>query len=139
LVRAALPPPGHQATAPARAAPATATEAALTGLFAEVLGVPLAGATDSFFDLGGSSLSAMRLSGAIRARLGVDAGVAAVFGHPTPRALAAVIDAGAITGTSAGDGPLVELSADSGVLRGVVPPRQHSGGRQPSGGPPLFL
>lgn len=43
-------------------APETDTETALAQAFADVLGVERVGVTSSFFDLGGNSLSAMRLA-----------------------------------------------------------------------------
>ncbi|HEY1917768.1 MAG TPA: amino acid adenylation domain-containing protein [Streptosporangiaceae bacterium] len=96
--RAALPAPGQS---PARdngrgggpVPPATFLETVLTGLYATVLDLPRAGATDSFFDLGGSSLQVMRLVDLISRDLGVDVGVATIFLHPAPRQLAARIDA----------------------------------------------
>lgn len=63
----------------------------LCRLFAEALGRPRAGVHDDFFLLGGSSLHAMRLISRIRTVLGVDLGVAAVFGNPTVAALAEAI------------------------------------------------
>ncbi|MFC6512459.1 amino acid adenylation domain-containing protein [Streptomyces goshikiensis] len=43
------------------AAPATPAEALLTGLFAEVLGLPSVGVHDSFFELGGDSIVVIQL------------------------------------------------------------------------------
>jgi len=75
------------------------------------------GAADSFFDLGGNSLQVMRLVDMINNEIGVDVGIAAIFLHPTPRQLAASIDAiRSGTGQSADSGPLVELSRGVGGL-----------------------
>ncbi|MEV7194404.1 amino acid adenylation domain-containing protein [Streptomyces sp. NPDC093510] len=69
--------------------PHTPVEAALCDLFAETLGTERAGAEDSFFALGGDSISSMMLvSGARRAGLAITA--RQVFEHRTPAALALV-------------------------------------------------
>jgi non-ribosomal peptide synthetase component F len=91
LDRRALPDPGPLGDRPYRA-PATATEAALSAAFAEVLDVGRVGADDDFFALGGDSLLAGRLLGAVRARLGAELGLRAVFDHRTVRSLAAAIE-----------------------------------------------
>ncbi|HEX9032482.1 MAG TPA: alpha/beta fold hydrolase, partial [Streptosporangiaceae bacterium] len=117
--RAALPAP-DQSSGPvsgAHVAPATRTESVVAGLYATVLGRRQVSATDSFFDLGGSSLQVMRLVDLIVGATGVDTGITAVFLHPTPRQLAASIDATASGAPgSAGSGPLVELSKGAGEL-----------------------
>src|SRR5438094_12380 len=66
----ALPAPEHHDTAGGRyRAPTDATEEALAGIYAQILGLDRVGADDSFFDLGGHSLLAMRLVARIRAEL----------------------------------------------------------------------
>ncbi|WP_156765124.1 non-ribosomal peptide synthetase, partial [Mycobacterium sp. 1245852.3] len=69
-------------------APATAVEQTIADIYAHVLGVDRVGIDDSFFDLGGDSLSAMRLVAEINAGLGVHLGVRALFEAPTIRRLA---------------------------------------------------
>ncbi|QUR69997.1 amino acid adenylation domain-containing protein [Mycobacterium spongiae] len=64
-------------------APGTPTEEILAGIFAQVLGVDRVGVDDSFFDLGGDSLSAMRLVAAVNNSLDTGLSVRAVFDTPT--------------------------------------------------------
>ncbi|MQY15210.1 Linear gramicidin synthase subunit B [Streptomyces sp. RB5] len=86
--RKLLPAPA-QGPAPAARAPRTPQEQLLCEVFAEVLGLPgPAGPDDSFFELGGHSLLATRLTGRIRAALGADLPVRAVFESPSPAELA---------------------------------------------------
>jgi amino acid adenylation domain-containing protein len=66
----------------------SAVEAILAGIYAQVLGVERVGVDDSFFDLGGDSLSAMRLVAAINTGLDTDLSVGAVFYAPTITELA---------------------------------------------------
>jgi acyl carrier protein len=88
--KAALPAPGSQAPA-GQVAPATLIEAVMADMFATLLKLEQVGATDSFFDVGGSSLQAMRLLSMMDDELEVDIGVAEVFLAPTPRQLAALL------------------------------------------------
>ncbi|MEV6475369.1 amino acid adenylation domain-containing protein [Streptomyces sp. NPDC051657] len=62
------------------------------GLFADVLGIAEPPAADAgFLDLGGHSLLAARLAARIREHFGVPTGIADVFRHTTPAALAALV------------------------------------------------
>jgi acyl carrier protein len=80
--RQALPEPAVAGSSPYRA-PETARQELLCSLFAEVLGVPRVGIDDSFFDLHGESLDAMRLIGSIQDCLGVELLISDVFDAPT--------------------------------------------------------
>ena len=83
----ALPAPEYQDAERYRA-PADAVEEILAGIYAQVLGLERVGVDDSFFDLGGDSLAAMRLVAAINTGLDAGVGVRAVFEAPTVAQLA---------------------------------------------------
>lgn len=91
--RRALPAPAVPSVLPV-AAPRTATQAALCGIWCQVLNVEQVGIHDDFFALGGDSLSAMRLMANIDQEFGVQLAVFSVFRAPTIIELAAVIDQG---------------------------------------------
>ncbi|MFK4223791.1 amino acid adenylation domain-containing protein [Streptomyces sp. NPDC019890] len=86
LDRRALPAPDYTTVTSGRA-PANEREAALCRAYAEVLGLEQVGADDSFFDLGGDSISSIQLVSKAR-----EAGLAItaqdVFVHRTPQGLA---------------------------------------------------
>lgn len=75
-------------------APRTPTEVAVAAIWSEVLGVPSVGAHDDFFDLGGTSLQAFRVLSRVADRWAVELSVGDLAEHPTPEALASVIDTG---------------------------------------------
>ena len=90
-------------------APATPTEEIVAGIYAQVLGVERVGVDESFFDLGGDSLSAMRVIAAINT--GFDAGLAVrtLFEAPTVAQLAPRIggETGRLEPLVAGERPAV--------------------------------
>jgi phthiocerol/phenolphthiocerol synthesis type-I polyketide synthase E len=71
------------------------SESAITGalieLWQEALGLDSVDADDDFFDLGGNSITAIRLIPLIAERLGVEPDVTDIFENPTPRSLADVL------------------------------------------------
>ncbi|MFZ1175456.1 MAG: condensation domain-containing protein, partial [Mycobacterium sp.] len=89
-------------------APTNAIEEILAGIYAQVLGVERVGVDDSFFDLGGDSISAMRLIAAINTGLDAHLGVRTVFEAPTVAQLAPRIgDGGGLEPLVAGERPAV--------------------------------
>ncbi|WP_156664286.1 condensation domain-containing protein, partial [Mycobacterium sp. 852002-51613_SCH5001154] len=83
----ALPPPEYTDTDHYRA-PGSAIEEILAGIYAQVLGLERVGIDQSFFDLGGDSLSAMRVIAAINSGLDTALTVRALFEAPTVAQLA---------------------------------------------------
>jgi thioesterase domain-containing protein/acyl carrier protein len=106
LDRRALPAParaGEGGSVP----PRDPIELQVAVLFQEVLGAAEIGVQDSFFDLGGHSLAAVRLAGRIRETFGVTLPVASLFAAPTVEALARLLREGGEIAAS----PLVPLRA----------------------------
>jgi amino acid adenylation domain-containing protein/non-ribosomal peptide synthase protein (TIGR01720 family) len=94
--RLALPAPEEGALGErAHASPRGPVEEALAGIFAEVLRIPVerVGAHDGFFELGGHSLLAAQAISRVRAALGVELPVRAIFDSPTVAELAARVEA----------------------------------------------
>ncbi|MET7403574.1 amino acid adenylation domain-containing protein [Dactylosporangium sp. NPDC005572] len=115
--RRALPAPEFGGGADS-AAPRTAAEEILCGLFAEVLGLPAVGANDDFFALGGHSLSATALAARVRAVFGAALPIRAVFDAPTVVALARYLEQAGASG-----GPVLAVRERPEPL--PVSPAQH--------------
>ncbi|MGW2230891.1 amino acid adenylation domain-containing protein, partial [Streptomyces formicae] len=90
LDRSALPAPDFAGKTGSRE-PRTPTEATLCALFAEVLGLDRVGVEDSFFELGGDSISSMQLASRARGASLVLT-PRQVFEEKTPERLATVVD-----------------------------------------------
>ena len=70
----------------------TATQSAIAQIWSEVLQVPVTGASQNFFDLGGDSLKAMEVIARVHAALGIELPLIAFFEDPTVANAAAVVD-----------------------------------------------
>ncbi|WP_165595649.1 condensation domain-containing protein, partial [Mycolicibacterium novocastrense] len=82
----ALPTPEYQAGQ--YRTPSSAVEEIIAGIFAQVLGADRVGVDDSFFDLGGDSLLAMRATAAVNSALDTHISVRELFEAPTVARLA---------------------------------------------------
>ncbi|RJL01145.1 amino acid adenylation domain-containing protein, partial [Paracoccus siganidrum] len=114
LDRRALPEP--EAEAGPRRAPRNPTEAALAELFAEVLGTPEIGIDDSFFALGGDSISSIQLVARAR-KAGIAISARHVVQKQTVAALALVAQPPADTDVrpavpATGDLPMTPIMLD---------------------------
>ncbi|HUP42855.1 MAG TPA: amino acid adenylation domain-containing protein, partial [Thermoanaerobaculia bacterium] len=110
------------------AAPRSELERAVAAAWQELLGSERIGVHDDFFELGGSSLLALRLTAGLRERVGVELDPHALLAAPTVAGLAAKL---AAAGTPAGRGTARRAPGGSSLLVEVRP-------GDPSV-PPLFL
>jgi len=101
LDRRALPLPAASSGAAPRphVAPEGALETELQRLWQEVLGAPALSVTDDFFELGGDSLSAVRLMARVQKRYGVELPISALLEARSVRGLARAIEAPAPAST----------------------------------------
>jgi amino acid adenylation domain-containing protein len=88
LDRRALPAPGPRAWGGHGGAPRTALESDLAALWSEILGVAAVGLQDGFFNLGGDSIAAVRLTTRVQQLLDDGVMLAAIFEAPTIQAYA---------------------------------------------------
>ena len=91
--RKALPAPGAAQRDMGYAAPRTATQEILAGIWADVLKLEQVGIHDNFFELGGHSLLAVKVIQRMR-QSGLQADVRTLFGTPTVAALALATELG---------------------------------------------
>lgn len=116
-------------------APAPGVETELAAIWSELLGIAQIGAADSFFDLGGHSLIAVRMFGQVRKAMGIDLPISTLFEAPTIAELGKLIEA-RIGPRDAAPNPGVKLE----VVQGDKPKRRFvvdMGGRE--GGTPFFM
>jgi acyl carrier protein len=84
---------GQQLAVGDHAAPRTSTEKAIAAMWCELLELPTVGVNDSFFDLGGHSMLAVKIVSTIKERFSIELAGAALFHAPTIATLAHVVDA----------------------------------------------
>jgi amino acid adenylation domain-containing protein len=87
--RRALPAPAVERREAERPGERSPVEELLAGIWADLLGVPDVAPQESFFELGGHSLLATRMISRVRAVLGVELPIRAVFEEPTLAGFAA--------------------------------------------------
>ncbi len=109
------------ATGPA--APLSETERRLSEVWIRVLALPRVGRDDDFFEMGGDSLSVVRMVLDAEAAFGLKIPPTALDGRRTIRALAALIDEIAGTGPT-GDGPIPGGDARSEAPRNRPPAKR---------------
>jgi amino acid adenylation domain-containing protein len=108
-----------RASAPAAvntAAPRDHVELALLGIWRNLLLQQAIGVSDDFFDVGGTSISAIKLAHAIGAEFGRELPIRDVILHPTIEAQAALVRA---DNPPAADGSLIEFRRGEGRARVV--------------------
>ncbi|WP_406826312.1 amino acid adenylation domain-containing protein [Pedobacter sp. KACC 23697] len=93
-----LPSEGELGSGNGYVSPRTLTEAQLVGIWEEVLGREHIGVRDSFFDLGGHSLKAVRLIGRVHKVFGVRIALKDIFSRPLLESMASLIDGSASSG-----------------------------------------
>ncbi|HYQ66186.1 non-ribosomal peptide synthetase [Actinophytocola sp.] len=96
--RALLPEPADPRDGAALVAPRTATERMLAGALAEVLGRAAVGVDEAFTDLGGHSMTVMRVIVKLRDEHGISVPFRDFYQHRTVAELARAIDPGARAG-----------------------------------------
>jgi non-ribosomal peptide synthase protein (TIGR01720 family) len=84
--------PENRDTAVGYSAPSSDVEQILCGIYTQALGVDRVGVDDSFFDLGGDSISAMRVVAAINATFDIELTLRTLFDAPTVRSLGQLVD-----------------------------------------------
>jgi amino acid adenylation domain-containing protein len=125
LDRKALPAPSAAAGTGRGAAPATADERTMCGIFADVLGVDEVSMGDDFFVLGGHSLLALSMMGGIREAFGTELPLRMLFDEPTPAGLLAAVHRPTGTARSAAS------AADPGAGQDAVPEASQDAAAEP--------
>jgi amino acid adenylation domain-containing protein len=114
LDRRALPEP-EAVSGGEHVAPRSWTEEALAAIWSRVLGAERIGVHDDFFALGGHSLLATRVVSEVRATLGLEVPLRALFERPTVAGLAELVDETSLQAASGDDLSEEELRALEGM------------------------
>ncbi|MBL4812148.1 MAG: SDR family NAD(P)-dependent oxidoreductase, partial [Rhodobacteraceae bacterium] len=117
------------------AAPETDIEKRLAGFWQELLGLAQVGIDDSFFDLGGHSLIAVRLFAMVKKGYAVDFPISILFEAPTIRKCAALIAAQGGTDTAEAAPQGAAPARPASRFTHLVPMHQGEGGSKT----PFFL
>jgi len=112
--RKALPAP-EMKRATEYVAPVGETEELFCNIFSEVLKIPEVGATDNFFEIGGTSINAIKVI-VEASKQGVQIVFNDLFNQKTPRALAAFVNGSDAENTSASDDSVEVIGQQSTVV-----------------------
>jgi acyl transferase domain-containing protein/thioesterase domain-containing protein len=116
-------------------APEGSIEEKLAGFWRDLLGVGQVGAEDSFFDLGGHSLIAVRLFAMIRKTWGLDLPISVLFEAPTIRSCAGLIAASGVAADTSEESAPTPREQLGRRFTHLVPMHQGEGGSRT----PFFL
>ena len=122
LDRAALPAPGRQRPALATdyVGPTTELQRQLAAIWSAALGVDAIGMNDDFFELGGDSILALKLTTAVRELLGEYVYISALLESPTIAGFAAALEE-SYPAASADSGKSKTRRSDEEQLPDVIP------------------
>ncbi len=113
-------PGGGPAGAAAYVPPTTPDELRIAQIWRDILGRDRIGIEESFFDLGGDSLTAVQMAARVREQYGVALSLRRLFEHPTVGALARMVG-GDVDGPALGAGSPRSLSAAELAAEAVLP------------------
>jgi amino acid adenylation domain-containing protein/thioester reductase-like protein len=130
--RKALPTPVMQASDREYVAPANETERQFCKIFSEILAMDKIGATDNFFDLGGTSLMVTRVI--LEAdKIGYHVAYGDVFANNTPRKLAALVTGATVLNTEEEDVTDFDYTEIHNLLKNNILDSFRNGERQSLG------
>jgi amino acid adenylation domain-containing protein len=125
--RARLPDPAPERATDA--APRSAAERTVAGVWESVLGIPRVGLDDNFFELGGHSLLLARVQEGLRAAMGTDVSVVDLFHFTSVRQLAAELETRAAASSTSAAAP-VSADAQPGQDRAALRREMQRRGRR---------